>query len=673
MNKIAATLLTAAAVTVGSIALFGVKGAGSSATASTLTPAAAAGAEVDLSAIDPSVNACHNFYEHACGRFIKSVTLTPGRTEVSLMDEKFDANLTASLNSLFAIQAPQNSELQRLEAFYGSCLHDSSSSNELVKAWIGRIDAAKTPEDFQSLLLALSAIGVDPFFAYSGAPDPNNLEKYRGEIDYSGLWQDPAVVEHTFLLAGVPAAQARTDAEAVSAIIIELRKSRTTGDDPKAYDNPTTLAQLTHDAPAIDWNAYFAMVGAAPERPINVTSKTYLPAVSRELTTRSPAELRAYLRWSFLFSLRGELPPPYNQAFGDITPSRRVAIDQPDKRCQDATLRAMGVEFSRQYSQRILGLTARQVATEIGASIQTEIADAVEQADWLSPAARRATADKLRKTDLKMGFPDQWPTVGDFPLARHDFLENVLSARRYEEQRAWRRANEPRSRKNWDMLVFPWVGQGMAAARLATPNAFPDADTNSMIMTAAFLNAPRFDRAASIEANYGIFGAVFAHEFVHIAEEHEYDAIGRQRDIWSASDVDSANRRHQCVIDQAEASPAPAGAHISGKMNYSENVADLSGVRLAYNALAAKLGARLNQVDATGMTPAKRFFYRYAQYYCTAATPETLKNLVADDPHGLPSYRVNGPLSNLPAFAETFGCPTGAPMRRPADKICRVW
>ncbi len=589
------------------------------------------------------------------------------------MDQEFDAGLTASVNRLFAEKAPKNRELQRLETFYGSCLHDSSSSTQLVKSWISRIDAATRPEDFQSLILSLSAIGVDPFFSYSGSPDPGNLSKYRGEIDYNNLWQEATVVERAFLLAGVAPAQAKTDAKAVSEIVTELRKSRTTGADLQAYENPITLARLTQDAPAIDWPAYFALVGAVAERPINVTSKAYLPAVSHELRARSPAELRAYFRWAFLFSLRGELPPPYNQAFGDITPPLRVAVDQPDKRCQDATLRAMGVEFSRQYSQRILGLHARQIATEIGASIQNEIANAVEEANWLSPAARRATADKLRKTDLKMGFPDHWPPVGNFPIRPNDFLENVLAARRYEERRAWHRASEPRSRKNWDMLVSPWVGTGMAAARLTTPNAFPDPDTNSMIITAAFLIAPRFDSAASVEANYGIFGTVFAHEFVHIAEDHQYDAIGRQREIWSAADIASADRQHQCVIAQAEASPAPPGSHVSGQQNLSENVADLGAVRLAYQALATKLGLGLDQADSTGMTPAKRFFYRYAQYYCTAATTETLKNLVADDPHGLPAYRVNGPLSNFPAFGKTFGCPVGTPMRRPDKQICRVW
>ena len=522
-------------------------------------------------------------------------------------------------------------------------------------------------------MLSLSEIGVDPFFAYSGSPAPNDLALYRGEIDYSNLWRDRDVVARTFTLAGLSAEQAQSDADAVEAIISELRKFRTTDADQAAYENPTTLAELKRDAPAIDWARYFALVGASPSRPLNVTSKTYLPAVSRTITTRSPAELRAYLRWAFFFSLRGELPAPYNQAFGDITPSLRVALDQPAKQCRDATVRAMGVEFSRQYAQRILGMPARTAAYKIGASIQSEIAVEVEQVNWLSPAAQVATADKLRQTDLKIGFPDRWPAVGDFALNRDDFLANVLAARRFEEERSWRRANEARNREDWDMLVFPWVGIGMAAARLAVPNAFPDPNTNSMIMTAAYLNLPRFDKDAPLEINYGGFGVVFAHEFIHIAETHEYGALGQQQELWSAADIASANKQHQCVIDQANVSPAPPGSKISGESNYSENVADLGAVRLAYNALASRLGFRLSQPDATGMTPAKRFFYKYAQSYCTAATPATLSQLVADDPHGLPSYRVNGPLSNLPAFGETFGCKAGTPMQRIPANICRVW
>ena len=573
------------------------------------------------------------------------------------------------------MQAPTNSELGRLSTFYGACRGDSAVSTPLIKQWLGLIDAARTASDIQNLFMSLSEIGVHPFFYYSGQPDPNDLSRYRGEIDAGkrDLWQEPSVVERTFSLAGVMAEQAKVDTQAVGAITDALLKYRDNGSGPRNSQNPTTMAQLMRDAPAIDWPRYFKLVGASPRRSVNVTMKQYLPAVSHELTTRSPAELRAYLRWAFLFSLRGELPAPYNQAFGNIPPSLRVAIHEPVKRCRDATVRAMGVELSRQYAHLILGVPARTAAIAISNSLRDEVVASVEQTPWLSPAARQATAEKLRQTDLKIGFPDHWPKVGHFPLSRDDFFANVLSARRYEEHRAWHRANEPRSRKNWDMLVFPWVGTGMAAARLTTPNGFPDADTNSMIMTAAFFTPPLFDKDAPPEINYGAYGEVFAHEFVHIAETHNYGAIGQPQELWAAADIDAANKQHQCVIDQANASPAPEGSHVSGEQNYSENVADLGAIRLAYEALAKKLGSSLNTPDAGGMTPAKRFFYKFAQDSCTGATPETLRQLVVDDPHGLPSYRVNGPLSNLPSFGKTFGCRAGTPMRRSSNEICRVW
>jgi putative endopeptidase len=643
------------------------------AVASSVTASRSAGADIDLSAIDQTADACLDFYQHACGGFIARTKLTPDHPEAGLADEKFDANLEAGLQSLFSTKAPEASELGRLETFYASCLSDDRPNVQMTKRWLARIDAARSRADIQKLLRALSEIGVDPFFSYSGQPDPTRLQTYRGEIDLNNLWQEPAVVERTFVLAGMSAVQAKADARKVAEITTELGKHQVRSGNLADYENPRTLTQLEATAPALDWVRYFKMVGASPTRAINVTSASYLPAVSHELATRAPADLRAYLRWVFLFSLRGELPRPYNQAFGDVTPSLRVDIHDPAKKCRDATVRAMGVEFSRQYSERILGLPARAVATEIARSIRDEIVKSVDQAEWLSTASRRRTADKLRQTDLKIGFPDHWPAVGNFPLSRHDFFGNVLRAREYEAHRGWQRANLPRFRADWDMLVAPWVGTGMAAARLVVPNGFPDPYSNSLIMTAAFLASPRFDVSAAPELNYASFGAVFAHEFVHIAETHDFAANGRQEEIWLAADVAAAKKQHQCVIDQANAYPVPPGAKVSGDFNYSENVADLGGLRLAYEALAAKLGKGLHQPDASGMTPAKRFFYKYAQNYCTAATPDVLGKLARDDPHGLPSYRVNGPLSNLREFGETFGCREGSPMRRPTANICRVW
>ena len=362
----------------------------------------------------------------------------------------------------------------------------------------------------------------------------------------------------------------------------------------------------------------------------------------------------------------------HNQAFGDLPAWGRVDLGSPARACRDATVRAMGVEFSRQYALHILGLPAREAALQVARSIQGEIVKAVGDAGWLSPEARAATADKLARTDLKIGFPDHWPETGRFALRRDHFLANVLAARRFEQQRSWRRVDRARSPAEWEMLVYPRVGQGMAAARLVVPNGFPDAYSNSLIMTAAFLNPPRFDGAAAPELNYATFGSVFAHEFVHIAETHDFDAAGRQREMWPAADLAALKDRHKCVIAQAEAFPTRPGVKVTGASNLGENVADLGGLRLAYEALAARLGPALDRPNAAGMTPARRFFYRFAQSWCQAATDAELARLARDDPHGLPAYRVDGPLSNLPAFGQAFSCKAGAPVMRKPQDVCRV-
>ena len=628
---------------------------------------------VDLSAIDFSADACSNFYQRACGGFLAKAILTPQRPEISLNGEQFQAGLEAKLATLFSVPARADSELGRLEAFYGSCRRDDPSNGAIVKEWLRRIAKIRSRSDIQSMIRNLAQIGADPLFAYSGTPDPHDLTRYRGEIGSSNLWQDRDIVERTFMASGWSPADAKAASIGVAEVVTSLRKHRNTSPKPSDHENLRTLKQLQKIAPAVDWQGYFKLVGARPDRRVNLDSPDYLAAVSRTLADRPAAEIRDYLSWAFLFSLRGELPKPYNEAFGDLPPALRVDLGDRAKACREATVRAMGVEFSRQYSERILGKPTREEARRMSETIRDQIVASVSHARWLSPTGRQQLAEKLRATDLKIGFPDHWPAVGTFPLSRTAFLRNVLKARSFEAQRAWRRANKRRSRLDWDMIVTPWVGTGMAAARLVIPNGYPDSSSNSLIMTAAFLASPTFNSDASLEANYGTFGSVFAHEFVHVAEDHGFDARGREREIWSRADLSAWDRQRQCVIQQADSYPGLAGVKAPGSQTYNENVADLGGLRLAYEALAARLGPRLNLADSSGMTPAQRFFYKYAQNSCAAETAQFQRKNAQSDPHSLPEYRVNGPLSNLPEFGEAFGCMPGSPMRRSDGNVCRVW
>jgi endothelin-converting enzyme/putative endopeptidase len=628
---------------------------------------------IDRSALDMGTDPCTNFYRHACGGFIASHPATAEHPLIALADLQANSDFDRSLTRLLGEPARGDRELERLQRFYQSCRQGTAGDEALLRRWLIRIESAKSRSDIRALTRDLAAIGVDAFVNYGGRPDRNRLDRNRGEIHPGALWAQPEAVAAVFRTSGRPDAVAAREAAAVADLTQRLVKQRNERWDAAKAENPRTIAQLQAMDPAFDWPAYLRAAGARPGKAINVTSPAYLRALDKEFRSRPLPELRAYLRWAFLFSLRGELPRSYDAALAQLPLNWRPQLADQDRRCRDAAVRAMGVEFSRQYSGRVLGVPARDAARRLSETIRAEIIRSIGEANWLSPRARAATADKLRHTDLKIGFPDLWPATGQYPVSREHFLANVLASRRFEQQREWARAAQPRRRTAWEMKVSPWVGEGMAAARLVIPNGFPDAFSNSLIMTAAFLSAPRFDASAHDELNYATYGSVFAHEFVHVAQLHMFGPAGEDAELWEPQDDKAADARGQCVIDQANAYQVAPGLHLAGADEFPENVADYGGLRLAYEALKRSLGDKVERRDALNSSPAQRFFYRYAQSHCTSQTDASLRDAIANDGHAPASFRVNGPLSNMPEFRRAFNCPAQAPMARPAAQQCRVW
>jgi putative endopeptidase len=347
-------------------------------------------------------------------------------------------------------------------------------------------------------------------------------------------------------------------------------------------------------------------------------------------------------------------------------------IDDPEV-LRLRTFVAACMTLSRQFSQRFIGPVVRGQATAIAARVRDEVANSTPSFVWLSPAARAATEQRVRLLDLKVAYPDQSPESGDFPLSKSDFLANVLQAQHYEQHRVWARVQQERRRDSWETTVYPNEAAGMAAARLVIPNGFPDQTTNSIVLTAASLQTPLYDAAAPVEVRYGTFGFLVGHELGHILENHDYDADGQPKESWSAADSAAHDEQTACIIAEANQYVAVEGAHLDGTKTAGENFGDLSGLYHAYTAMARDLGGHVSDRGADGFTPAQRFFIAYAQQWCTAERPEFARENLRDDGHAPARYRTNAPLSNMPAFAHAFSCPTTAPMVRPASARCSFW
>ena len=652
---------------------------------------------VDGAMIDAAVNPCDDFYRHACGGWMARAVIPPGSQLAERVTDLVRERIGRILDDVLAgTDRPGDPEVDRLRTFYASCMVEGESADRAAERAIARrlapIDAIRTRADAERVLRDLHAEGIAAFFTYSGEPDRAVPDRYRGQIGQGafGLRRGDLIdasregaarraiyrdhVARTFVQAGVERGRARREADRVVDLEIALaRASLSRGDsfDPVKSEHPMTMDGLAALAPHIDWRAYMAMVvgaeragaGAVARAPVNVTWPDHLRTVDRALATRPPRELAAFLRWRLLDEI------------GPAALPSRMAGERRDQ-CRLATVKALGVELSRQFARRAVPDPARRQAEALARAIRDTSAATVDTAGWLSPGARAASADKLRRTELDVGYPTEWPATGTFPLRADDYLENVFAARAHEARRAWERAftDRRRARASWQMMVYPNDAPGMAAARLTIPNGFPDGFTNSIILTAAMLQPPLFDPSAPPEVQYATLGSLIAHELIHVAETHELDATGIWRELWSAADIRAHAGRRACLVDQAGRFVAFDSTRLDGSATLDENVADLGGAVHAYRAMRHALGpVAAGARGRDGLTGSQRFFYAYAQRWCAVMRPDHERESVRTDTHAPPRFRVNGPLSNMPEFAAAFSCPARAPMVRAPPARCAVW
>jgi len=584
---------------------------------------------------------------------------------------------------------PKGSVEQLIGDYYSSCM-DEGRIDKLglspAEPMLGKIREMKSTEDLQRMILSFHEQGIFVPFGLVSQPDNHNPAETIATVFASGLglpdrdyylkpesrFQEAREmyrvhVANMFKLAGYDEKNAKTAAETVFHAEEKLAENSLDNvalRDPANTDHKMTYAAFTKLAPAMDWDGYFASAKIS-RADLNVSEPNFMKEVDRQLRQTSLADWKTYLTWQLVNAKADVLPQAFvneNFAFQGKYLSGATEIKPRWKRCAESTDQLLGEALGKKYVEKYFPPAAKARAQEMVTNIIAAMHDTIEGLTWMGPETKKKALEKLSTLNPKIGYPDKWKDYSSISLSRDSFWNNQAAAVRWNViDDDWELIGKHTDRNRWGMTP-------------PTSNAYYSALLNEIVFPAGILQPPAFDVNAVDAVNYGSIGVVIGHEISHGFDDQgsKFDAQGRLKDWWTPEDEKRFEEKTACVARQFDGYFIEPNIHHNGKLVLGESIGDLAGAKIAY--LAFKKAQEKHAAPTLdGFTPGQQFFIAWGQWRGDEIRPETQRKMVQGDPHPIAKYRVIGPLSNLPAFAEAFGCKKNSAMVRAPSERCEVW
>ena len=648
---------------------------------------------IDLQYVDKNVRAQDDFFSHVSGKWLAATEIPADKSSWGSFAKLRDDTLPQL--RLIIEQAAQNrtaaadSETRKVGDLYASYM-DEKTLDALgiapIQAELDRIAALKDKKEIPALIANLSRLGIDTPYNFGVHLDARDSTRYVVDISQSGLGlpdrdyylkQDDTklvaarvkyqeFVQTMLSMSGDKnAADAAEKIVALETALAKVQWTKVENRDPVKTYNKLDFGKLAALVPGYDWNAYFVEAGIKGKVDYVIVSQPgFLEGFGRLVEQQPLAVWKKYFEAHLISHYAGLLSKPFvdaNFAFKGTALRGIPQIEPRWKRGVSLIERSIGEALGKVYVAQYFPPERKAHMEKLVQNLLAAYRKSIDTLDWMSPQTKKEAQIKLAKFRPKIGYPNKWKDYSSVQIRKDDLVGNVNRSNRFAYDYDVAKLGKPVDREEWGMTP-------------QTVNAYYNPELNEIVFPAAILQPPFFDAAADDAVNYGGIGGVIGHEISHGFDDQgsQYDGDGNLRDWWTKEDHAKFSAKTAMLIEQYNTfSPLP-GYHVNGALTLGENIADNSGLAIAFKAYQLSLGGKTAPV-IDGLTGEQRLYMGWAQVWRAKSRDAQTIVQIKTDPHSPAQYRANGSLSNQPGFYSAFGVKDGDKMYLPPQQRVIIW
>ena len=647
---------------------------------------------IDLTNLDTTAVQGADFYQYACGGWMKKHPLTNEYSRFGSFDMLAENNREQLKGLIVEIAAGQNAQGtigQKIGDIYNLAM-DSVKLNAdgvtPIQADLEKIASVKDKSEIVPLMAELAHSGVFPYFSFYVGADimdskSNLFQLYQGGISLGEreyyLDNDDVTTnirnkykEHIvkmFQLAGFDEAAAKKKMEAVMDIETRIAKasfSAVEQRNPAANYHKMSLDELKKEIPGIDWDAFLNGIGVKGVTELSVSQVDPIKEVEKIINSLPVENQIAYMQWNLIDRAAGYLSDDLvaqNFDFYGKTLSGKQTNQPRWKRAVSTVNGVLGEAVGQMYVEKYFPAAAKERMVQLVKNLQTALGERIRNLEWMGDSTKIKAIEKLNSFYVKVGYPDKWRDYTGLNIEKDSYWANVKRATEFELDYMLSKAGKPVDRDEWGMTP-------------QTVNAYYNPTTNEICFPAGILQYPFFDMNADDAFNYGAIGVVIGHEMTHGFDDQgrQFDKDGNLKDWWTAEDAKRFEERAQVMVNFFDSIQVLPGLNANGSLTLGENIADHGGLQVSFQAFKnATKDAPLLVKD--GFTPEQRFFLSYAGVWAGNIRDEQIRLQTKSDPHSLGRWRVNGALPQIGAWYDAFGIKEGDPMYLAPEKRVSIW